>query len=172
MKLVADAMLGRLARWLRALGRDVVYDERLDDPDLARLARTEQRVLLTRDRALCGERGDPEWCRVVEADRPAGQLRELAAPLGLFRADWRDRLFARCLVCNRPLVAARCRDVTGDLPPEVRTDPRVRSAGFRRCPGCRRVYWEGSHTRRMRRWLYAVAGDESVRPRPKASPPG
>ena len=169
MRLIADAMLGRLARWLRALGRDVVHDERLGDADLARLARAERRLLLTRDRALCGERGDPDWCRVVEADRPAGQLRELAAPLGLFRAGWRDRLFDRCLVCNRPLVDASYRAVAPDLPVEVSADPRVRSAGFRRCPGCRRVYWEGSHTRRMRRWLYAVADGRDGH---RSDPPG
>ncbi len=61
------------------------------------------------------------------------------------------------MVCNAPLEEAAYHAVAGDLPPEVRTDPRVRSAGFRRCPSCGRVYWEGSHTRRMRRWLEAVA---------------
>ena len=61
------------------------------------------------------------------------------------------------MVCNSPLEDAAYVDVAGELPPEVRGDPRVRSAGFRRCPSCGRVYWEGSHTRRMRRWLEAVA---------------
>lgn len=150
-------MLGRLARWLRALGRDVLFDPDLDDEALARIARDGDRLLLTRDRRLCRERGDPDWCRVVTGQKPAPQLRELDRPLGLFEAGWRDRLFSRCMVCNATLEPADYGDIVGELPAEVRADPRVRSAGFRRCPGCGRVYWEGSHTRRMRRWLESVA---------------
>lgn len=152
-------MLGRLARWLRALGRDVVHDEALDDRQLADLARSEGRLLLTRDGRLCAEQQLPAAsCRLVESRKPAAQLRELAGPLGLFRPGWRDGLFTRCLVCNTPLEAADHGDVVDALPAEVRADVRVRSAGLRRCPACQRVYWEGSHTRRMRRWLEAVAG--------------
>lgn len=158
--LIADAMLGRLARWLRALGRDVVCDERLDDDALAHTARVEGRLLLTRDRRLCAERDSGDagaWCLVVEAQKPAAQLRELAGLLGLFGSGWRDRLFTRCMVCNAPLEGAAGEEVTEALPPEVRRDPRVQSAGIHRCPECEKVYWEGSHTRRMRRWLEKVA---------------
>lgn len=155
--LVADAMLGRLARWLRALGRDVVFDTDLQDVDLARTARDEGRLLLTRDRRLCTERGSPDWCRLVEARRPRAQLRELDRPLDLFAPGWRSALFTRCMVCNTSLEDVDADAIRHDLPPEVSGDPRVRSVGFRRCPACRRVYWEGSHTRRMRRWLDAVA---------------
>ena len=160
MKLIADAMLGRLARWLRALGHDVIYDEALDDAALARRARGEGRLLLTRDRRLCAEQREPEGplrCRVLDTQKPRAQLRELAGPLGLFDAGWRHRLFTRCMVCNAALESATYDDVEDRLPRDVRPDPRVRSAEFRRCPACRRVYWEGSHTRRMRRWLEQVA---------------
>ncbi len=155
---VADAMLGRLARWLRALGHDVVFDETLDDAGLARLARREGRLLLTRDRRLCETRGSPAWCLLIEAERPAAQLREVDRRRGVFGAGWRDRAFTRCMVCNTPLVPASFEAARERLPREVRADPRVRSAGFRRCPECERVYWEGSHTRRMRRWLEAATG--------------
>lgn len=155
--LIADAMLGRLARWLRALGRDVRFDAAMDDDALARLARDEGRLLLTRDRRLCSAHGHPDWCRLVEATRPAAQLRELTGPLGLFGSGWRDRLFTRCMVCNAPLRPVSHRVAARRLPPEVRADPRVRSAGFRQCPDCGKLFWEGSHTRRMRRWLEAVA---------------
>lgn len=161
--LVADAMLGRLARWLRALGRDVVFDTDLQDVDLARTARTEKRLLLTRDRRLCAERGSPDWCRLVEAQRPRAQLIELDRPLDLFAPGWHRALFTRCMVCNTPLEDVDANVIRHDLPRVVRGDPRVRSAGFSRCPACRRVYWEGSHTRRMRRWLDAVAAEA---PRP------
>ena len=162
MKLVADAMLGRLARWLRALGHDVVYDEALDDAARAPRARDEGRVLLTRDRRLCSEQRGQEGslrCRLLDTEKPRAQIRELTRPLGLFAPGWRDRLFTRCMVCNAALESAAFREVAARLPAEVRPDPRVRSAGFRHCPACGRVYWEGSHTRRMRRWLEQAAAD-------------
>lgn len=160
-RLIADAMLGRLARWLRALGHDTLHDPDLDDPALARLARGSGRLLLTRDRRLCEDRGTGDSCIRLKAGRPAAQLLELQRHMRVFPPLWRDRLFHRCMVCNAVLENATFSDVRDDLPPEVRADPRVRSVGFRRCPGCARIYWEGSHTRRMRRWLHRVH-DQSV----------
>ncbi|MGD8599578.1 MAG: Mut7-C RNAse domain-containing protein [Anaerolineae bacterium] len=49
---IADSMLGTLAKWLRILGYDTHYDPTLDDHQLVRLARAEDRVLLTRDHEL------------------------------------------------------------------------------------------------------------------------
>lgn len=161
MELIADAMLGRLARWLRALGHDVVHDPELDDPDLARLAREQQRFLLTRDRRLCEERGSPGWCVLLTGTSPGAQLREIDRRFGVFTPGWRGRLFSRCIRCNAPLAPVPHDEVRRKLPPEVRADPRVRSAGFMRCPGCAGVYWEGSHTRRMRRWLEARASESA-----------
>jgi len=47
IKFVADVMVGKLARWLRVLGFDVVYSNVLDDDEIIRLAKSESRVILT-----------------------------------------------------------------------------------------------------------------------------
>ena len=39
MQFIADAMLGRLARWLRFLGFDVLYFPDISDSELVRIAR-------------------------------------------------------------------------------------------------------------------------------------
>lgn len=144
-RFITDAMLGRLARWLRALGYDVAADPPVADADLVRRAVLERRVLLTRDRRLCRD-----WwisgCVVVEARRPARQLDEVMRRLGLDRR-WRRQLFTRCLVCNTPLVPASHDEVAAQLPTPAPAGP------YSRCPGCGRVFWEGQHTRRMRRFL-------------------
>ena len=50
-------MLGTLAKWLRILGYDTQFDTSLSDDQLVRLARAQDRVLLTRDQELAQRRG-------------------------------------------------------------------------------------------------------------------
>lgn len=144
-RFLCDAMLGRLARWLRALGLDAAFDPDIDDAALVRWAVDEGRVVLTRDRSL-----PEEWrvsgCVVVASDDPLEQLREVAERFDLTVPG---PLFSRCLECNEPLERAPAEAVERRVPERVRDRQRE----FRRCPACGRVYWEGSHTRRMRRAL-------------------
>ncbi len=81
-RFLADAMLGRLARWLRVLGLDTAYDPAVPDSLLVSWARAEERILLTRDRALLAELG-PLPALLVGPDAPLLQLREVVAAVGL-----------------------------------------------------------------------------------------
>jgi uncharacterized protein len=138
-------MLGRLARWLRVLGWDTAYDPATHDPALVEWARNEDRILLTRDRPLLAELR-PDRALFIVADRPLEQLRQVVTEVGL---DAPGELFTRCLVCNvelRPATEAEWRTL---VPSEARALP----GPVRRCPGCGRVYWPGSHGRRMRATL-------------------
>ncbi len=150
-RFLADAMLGRLARWLRALGLDTAFDPEIADADLVRRAVEEGRYVLTRDRRLL-EEWMVEGCLLVTADEPLEQLREVLAWRGL-RGPW--ALFSRCLRCNTPLEAVSREAVAERLPPRV----RERGGRLALCPTCDRVYWEGSHTRRMRRRLEETLGE-------------
>ena len=149
-RFAADAMLGRLARWLRIAGCDVLYQPDVEDGALVRWALDEDRVLLTRDRALPVEWRAPRVL-VLESEAPLEQLREVAAACAI---DWRARLFTRCSRCNAALAPAAREDVAGRVPERVHREQRR----FLRCPGCERVYWEGSHVARMRRVLEATLG--------------
>lgn len=142
-RFVADAMLGRLSRWLRVLGYDTVYDPALDDPTLVRRADVEDRVLLTRDRHLLRELR-PVRALEVTSDVPLEQLRGVVTALDLVPPR---ELFTRCLVCNAVLGAPLSpEDASTVVPPKARN----LSGPVRRCPSCGRVYWPGSHVRRMR----------------------
>jgi len=73
-RFIADCMLGKLARWLRVLGYDAAYERRISDDDLVRRARSEGRILLTRDTRLVRRRRSAR-CRSGSAsggssDRP------------------------------------------------------------------------------------------------------
>lgn len=146
----ADAMLGRLARWLRTIGYDTEYASDIDDGDLVRRAAEEERTVLTRDRGLPTE----WWIRaylIVESDAPLEQLAQVVQHFGL---AWRGRLFRRCVLCNVELEEMPAADAQALVPPRVSQAQRT----FARCPACERIYWEGSHTQRMRRWLERALG--------------
>lgn len=136
-------MLARLARWLRVLGWDTRLDPTLPDPEIVRLAEAEHRILLTRDRGLLLEL-QPRQALEITHDQPLAQLVQVVRDLQL-AAPY--ELFTRCTVCNTPLSAPLARvDRTRLLPPDV----QALSGPARACPGCGRVYWPGSHARRMR----------------------
>ena len=141
-RFAVDAMLGRLARWLRVLGHDTWYDITVPDPVLVELAEAEARILLTRDRHLLQELR-PARAYEVRQDDPLLQLRELVLTLQL--AAPRE-LFTRCLLDNAALVPMPPEEAEPLLPPGV----RGLAGTVRRCPACQRLYWDGSHVRRMR----------------------
>lgn len=149
-RFIADAMLGRLARWLRTLGYDTAYDDAIADAELVRRAFTEGRLILTRDRRLFDE-WRIEGGLLVQADGPLEQLREVVEAFDLLPPG---RLFTRCRVCNGVLEVVERETVADRVPPRV----GARARGFAVCPDCGRVYWEGTHTERMREVLARVFG--------------
>ncbi len=151
-RFIADAMLGRLARWMRLLGYDVLYHAGLDDREIARLAVRERRIVLTRDRELAAS-------RAIRLDRPAllvdadGVREQLALVFDALDLEpSAGRLFTRCSRCNGVLADATRETVRGRVPPFVLNT----STRFSTCDGCGRVYWDGTQRRLMRRRLAAL----------------
>ena len=136
-RFLCDAMLGSLARWLRLFGFDAEYPAPgVDDRDLAERARTEGRWLLTRDRELAGLGPKTMLVRSAALD---DQLVEVLSRLGQVPPATLDG--ARCAECNGELEDRDRAEIVEAVPPHVlRTAER-----FRRCSGCARVYWPGSH---------------------------
>lgn len=149
MRFVADDMLGRLARWLRLLGYDVIYPAPARDAQLLRLAQAEDRVLLTRDRGLA-ERFSGRKV-LVESGNLWEQLRQVVTELGL---EVGKGFLTRCALCNEPIEPISKEEVRDLVPPYV----FCTHGKFARCPKCGRVYWEGSHVERMRMRLKEALG--------------
>lgn len=139
---VADAHLGGLARLLRLTGFDTVYENTIDDDEIERLCIEEGRIVLTRDRELLKRRSITHGC-YVRSLRPEPQLREIFSRLDLAGIA---RPFTLCLSCNLPLRPVDKALVEARLPPAVRTH----YDRFSTCDACGRVFWEGSHWRRLR----------------------
>ncbi len=138
-RFIVDAMLGRLARWLRVLGYDTLYFSNLEDAALYVRARADDRILLTRDRELARRKG----VRVIliEDDRVEAQARQAARAFDLSTAN----AFTRCIECNA-ILRELPRDEARPLVPPFVFPTQTR---FRRCPECGRVYWRGTHWAHM-----------------------
>jgi uncharacterized protein with PIN domain len=136
-------MLGRLARWLRALGFDTLYEHGIDDDELLRRCRAEGRVLLTRDTELSRRgRGDVEIL-FLESESAQKRLREVLDHFGIGISS--RRLFSRCTHCNSPVQELSREEVRGRVPPFVfETGKR-----FTWCPNCDKIFWRGTHKERF-----------------------
>lgn len=149
---VVDVNLGKLARRLRMLGFDALYDRRYGDGEIAAIAADERRIVLTRDRRLlfmkCITHG--YWVRSVLADR---QTEEVLERFDLYR---QIRPFQRCIACNGLLEAVAKEAVIDYLEPKT----RLYYDRFHRCLGCGKVYWAGSHVEDMRRRYLGLATAE------------
>jgi uncharacterized protein with PIN domain len=144
-RFIADCNVGRLARWLRALGYDASYHAHIEDAALVREAAAEDRVLLTRDRDLLKRRviqSGNVRAILIRHDDVTQQLRQVFTELGLDA----QHSHTRCIECNAELQAREAEMVAARVPPFVRrTQTR-----YSECPGCGRIYWAGTHWQRMR----------------------
>ncbi|MFI5167573.1 MAG: Mut7-C RNAse domain-containing protein [Thermoanaerobaculales bacterium] len=150
LRFACDAMLGRLARWLRFAGLDASFDAALPDLGLAAQARAAGRWLLTKDRRLAALAGPRVL--LLHGGSIAEQVGELRARLPLQLDPL--RFFTRCSCCNGELVEAEPEVVRDHVPPYV----AARASRFFTCPGCGRAYWRGTHPARIERTLRTLFG--------------
>jgi uncharacterized protein len=148
LRFVADGHLGRLAAYLRMVGFDTLYRSDCGDEQLARISANDKRILLTRDRGLLKRnivtRG--YWVRTTN---PRDQLAEV---LQRFDLSASIAPFERCVHCNELLQPTRKELISDRLQPETKQYYNE----FCTCPACHRIYWKGSHYRRMQRFIKSV----------------
>ena len=149
---MVDINVGRLAKWLRAMGYDTIFPKENGDNELVRIALRENRVLVTRDAGIALRRvvrlGQMSVA-LIEKDDLRSQLKQLVQDLELDLSGG----FSLCVCCNEPLHSIDKQDVVDLLPPYVLlTQPK-----FFECPECRRVYWPGTHWANMKSELSQVS---------------
>lgn len=150
LRFIADAHLGGVAQLLRLAGFDTLYDNHFADEAIESIAAAEHRIVLTRDRELLKRRTITHGC-YVRAIKPRAQLDELFERLDLAASV---RPFRLCLTCNAPLRRIAREDVQTRVPAGV----FERHTRFVTCDVCARVFWEGTHWRRMRTLIDDVSG--------------
>ena len=152
-RFAVDKMLGRLATWLRLIGQDAIYGSQLAGRSLIRQARSEGRIVLTRDRRVV--RAASDLCvLIVASDDFREQLRQV---LLVCHVDPFTALFTRCTKCNTPVIAVPRGEVADHIPPYVFSTQEH----FARCTRCHRIFWSGTHCERVREQLRMMGYTES-----------
>ncbi len=159
MKFVADCMLGRLAKWLKILGFDVLFFSKAEDTDLVDISRRENRVLLTRDSGLIEKTKKRKNRLFVVSDNWEDQVVQVLDEYGLWDSV---RPNTQCIECNRPLKPLSKDGARNLVTPYV----LEHATAFAICPQCNRVYWQGTHYGDMERKI------ERILARHKACPKG
>jgi uncharacterized protein with PIN domain len=142
MRFIVDCMLGKLARWLKVLGFDVLFFPRIDDGELLAIAQKENRTLLSRDTALV-QKANGVKSLLVSSEKWNKQVREV---LDKFDLWGKVSPYTRCLECNSPLRVISREAARKLVPPFV----CEHASRFSLCPCCGRVYWQGTHYKDMK----------------------
>lgn len=142
-RFACDAMMKGLARWLRAAGYDAWWRYGVEDGELVRLARAEERIVLTQDAGL-----------MLRAPVASGEVASLFVPRDLavaeqlalvFRTFGLARREPRCMKCGGALRAVPKESVRGEAPPRT----FLWLEEFYRCARCGQLFWKGTHWGRI-----------------------
>lgn len=148
MKFVVDSMLGKLAKRLRLLGYDTLFDAKFEDRTLLKISKDENRWVVTRDRGIAKIRGAKVL--QIRSEKLDEQLKEISRLAGI-KLDERTA-FSRCSECNSPVEEISKEKAKGIVPKLVyETMDR-----FSYCPKCRKAYWKGTHYDRLSKQLKRI----------------
>ena len=125
-----------------AAGFDTAWEDAISDKDLIERAIRENRFVLTLDKKLIRE-WRTDNVLLLASEKP---LEQFAQVVSHFKLKMPTELFTRCLICNAILREATAKEISENAPPKLSEN----GAAFWFCPRCEKIYWEGSHARRMR----------------------
>jgi len=152
LKFVADSMLGSVARKLRIFGFDTLYLAHVEDSEVLKIGVDQDRVILTADREF--------FKRIVKAKAKgvlvggSDETEDLVHILeknGIGSVDGIG-IESRCSMCNGELAEIDHRDARAEIPEKVALNHK----SFFKCAVCGKLYWEGSHIRRIRELAGAI----------------
>lgn len=145
-------MLGRLSRYLRAAGHNVLYYRNIEDADLIARAQQEERIILTRDTRIASRKicqAKQPACIVLESQDYRKQLQQLKRTIGLTLSAE----FCRCIRCNQCLEKVSKQDFKPRIPPYVYRNHNR----FWYCRQCDKLYWRGTHCSSMEKVLASIS---------------
>jgi uncharacterized protein with PIN domain len=145
-RFVADAMLGSLARKLRALGFDTIYYKAGEDAGIIRVAAKEGRIILTSDHSLAAMAAARKIDAILVHGNDDGSRISFLSSAAKRAGIQLVRGEPLCSLCGGELETMKRTDVRGLVPTSVEGSHRL----FFRCKNCAQLYWRGSHWKKLR----------------------
>lgn len=139
-KFICDVHLGKLAKALRMLGFDTAYENKFTNADLMRIAVEQNRMLLSRNCSYSKNENLQSF--IITSEHAASQIKTV-----FDHFDLKNKIhpFTVCLVCNQPLHKVSKENIISQIP--LNTAKYFHE--FWQCNNCERIYWKGSHYKRM-----------------------
>jgi len=144
-KFILDVHLGKLAKYLRMLGLDTLYENDLTDPEIVKIAGERKLVVLTRDSELLKIKAVRDGY-LIRSKNPVEQLAEVISQYDLYS---KIKPFSRCMVCNGIIKKVAKESVADKLLPKT----KLYYEEFYQCKSCEKIYWKGSHYFKMKGFL-------------------
>jgi len=151
-KFIADVHMGKLARYLRMLGFDVLYENDYEDDEIVKISLKEKRAILTKDRGIL-KRNDVTHGYWVRSSKVKEQVDEIISRFDLKKLIGE---FTRCTECNSILKSIPKSEIINELPLKVSESQK----SFSECPSCKKLYWEGTHHQRMLSYINTIKNAE------------
>lgn len=145
---VLDVHLGRLAKYMRMLGFDVIYKNNYNDDNMVKISLDEKRTIITKDKEIL-KRNTVTHGYWIRNENPEEQLKEV---IGRFHLINQIKEFSRCLECNSPLNKVEKGNIINQVPSKVKEWHNE----FYKCPGCNKIYWRGSHYEKMKEMIKKI----------------
>lgn len=146
IKFITDGSLARLAKWLRLLGYDTAVFPREAGRTMLRQADAEGRIVLTRRQNMTGR----QFSGILFLIKDVMVSKQLQAVIEHFslKID-REKMFGICMECNQKLKSITKEEVRDLVPPYVFEN----CDEYNQCPGCKKIYWMGTHPRNALRFM-------------------
>ena len=149
MRFICDSTLGKLTKYLRILGFDTVLIDNSDTLDQYKQFADPPHFFTKRTKNILYHP-----ITLISTNRIEEQMKEIE---DIIRPHIDNKMFmTRCIECNTLLESAEKKDIEARVPEYVYHHHEE----FELCPSCKRVYWEGTHTERMKKWIKALKTPE------------
>jgi len=144
-KFILDVHLGKLAKYLRMLGFDTLYETDYKDSQIVKIAKTQNRTILTRDVSILKIKSVTHgyWIRSQYS------VEQLTEVVRRFDLNSNIKPFSHCTVCNGIVEKVTKESVMNRIQPKT----KLYYEEFYQCESCKKVYWKGSHYDNMKNFI-------------------
>ena len=146
-RFIADVHLGKLARMMRLIGIDTIYNQSYMSAELAIISKAEERILLTRNATLV--KMPTLITYYIDSNDWVVQLKDVVVHYAL--QNYLAPL-SRCIQCNGLIKTVPKENIINDILPKT----ALYYKEFWQCDSCYKIYWKGAHFARIERLIKQV----------------